>query len=50
MARSPRGTVFASFSFNDVPINILTCYGYDSVTDTAELKVCPVRVEALAAS
>lgn len=48
MARSPRGTVFVSF--NDVPINILTGSGYDPVTDTAELKVCPVRVEALAAS
>ena len=48
--RSPRGTVFASFSFNDVPINILTGSGYDPVTHTAELKVCPVRVEALAES
>src|SRR5690606_678794 len=43
--RSPRGTVFASFSFNDVPINRLTGSGYDPVTHTAELKVCPVRVE-----
>ena len=43
--RSPRGTVFASFSFNDVPVNFLTGGGYDPVTHTAELKVCPVRVE-----
>lgn len=43
--RSPRGTVFASFSFNDVPVNVLTGGGYDPLTDTAELKVCPVRVE-----
>jgi len=43
--RSPRGTVFASFSFDDVPVNVLTGGGYDPVTDTAELKVCPVRVE-----
>jgi predicted molibdopterin-dependent oxidoreductase YjgC len=43
--RSPRGTVFTSFAFNDVPINILTGSGYDPVTQTAELKVCPVRVE-----
>ncbi len=43
--RSPRGTVFASFSFNDVPVNILTGAGYDPITDTAELKVCPVRIE-----
>ncbi len=43
--RSPRGTVFASFSFNDVPINHLTGGGYDPVTHTAELKVCPVRIE-----
>ncbi len=42
---SPPGTVFTSFSFADVPVNILTGSGYDPVTDTAELKVCPVRVE-----
>lgn len=44
-ARSPRGTVFTSFAFNDVPVNILTGSGYDPVTQTAELKVCPVRIE-----
>ena len=43
--RSPRGTVFASFSFNDTPVNVLTGGGYDALTDTAEVKVCPVRVE-----
>ena len=43
--RSPQGTVFASFSFADVPINVLTGSGYDPITHTAELKVCPVRVE-----
>lgn len=43
--RSPRGTVFASFAFNDVPVNVLTGAGYDPVTHTAELKVCPVRIE-----
>ena len=42
--RSPRGTVFTSFSFNNVPINVLTGSGYDPVTETAELKVCPVRI------
>ena len=42
---SPRGTVFCSFSFSDVPVNILTGSGYDPVTETAELKVCPVSVE-----
>jgi formate dehydrogenase major subunit len=47
--RSPRGTVFASFSFNDVPVNFLTGGGYDPVTDTAELKVCPVRIEPVGA-
>jgi predicted molibdopterin-dependent oxidoreductase YjgC len=46
--KSPKGTVFASFSFADVPVNILTGSGYDPVTQTAELKVCPVRVEPLA--
>ena len=45
--QSPRGTVFASFSFDDVPVNILTGSGYDPVTETAELKVCPVRIEAI---
>ena len=45
--RSPRGTVFASFSFSDVPVNILTGSGYDPITHTAELKVCPVQIEPL---
>ena len=45
--RSPRGTVFASFSFADVPVNLLTGSGYDAITHTAELKVCPVRLEPL---
>jgi predicted molibdopterin-dependent oxidoreductase YjgC len=44
--RSPRGTVFCSFSFNEVAINDLTGGGYDPNTKTAELKVCPVKVEA----
>ena len=43
--QSPRGTVFCSFSFSDVPINALTGSGYDPITDTAELKVCAVRIE-----
>ena len=43
--QSPRGTVFCSFSFSDVPINALTGSGYDPQTDTAELKVCAVRIE-----
>ena len=45
--RSPRGTVFASFSFADVPVNVLTGSGYDAITHTAELKVCPVRLEPI---
>ena len=45
--RSPEGTVFASFSFAEVPINVLTGSGYDPITHTAELKVCPVRVEPI---
>jgi predicted molibdopterin-dependent oxidoreductase YjgC len=45
-SRSPRGTVFTSFAFSDTPVNVLTGGGYDPVTHTAELKVCPVRVEA----
>jgi len=43
--QSPRGTVFCSFSFSDVPINNLTGAGYDPITDTAELKVCVVKIE-----
>ncbi|MBI3926462.1 MAG: molybdopterin-dependent oxidoreductase [Armatimonadetes bacterium] len=43
--RSPRGTVFASFSFAETPINVLTGGGYDPHTDTPEFKVCPVRLE-----
>ncbi len=43
--RSPRGTVFASFSFTDVPVNVLTGGGYDPITETGEVKVCPVKVE-----
>lgn len=43
-ARSPEGTVFTTFCFNDTPVNILTGGGYDPVTQTAELKVCPVKV------
>lgn len=46
--RSPRGTVFLSFAFADVPVNVLTGGGYDPITQTPELKVCPVRVEPLA--
>lgn len=43
--QSPPGTVFSSFSFGDTPVNVLTGSGYDPVTETAELKVCPVRIE-----
>ena len=42
--RSPQGTVFTSFSFASVPVNVLTGSGYDPVTETAELKVCAVRL------
>ncbi|MGK0187588.1 MAG: formate dehydrogenase major subunit [Verrucomicrobiales bacterium] len=45
--QSPRGTVFTSFSFADVPVNILTGSGYDPITETAELKVCPVRIDPI---
>ena len=48
--RSPRGTVFTSFSFASVPVNILTGSGYDPVTDTAELKVCPVAIEPISST
>ena len=42
--RSKPGMVFISFSFSDTPINYLTGGGYDPVTQTAEVKVCPVRI------
>ena len=45
--RSPRGTVFASFAFEDVPVNTLTGGGYDPVTQTAALKACPVALRAV---
>jgi len=45
--RSPRGTVFCSFSFNEVPVNVLTGSGYDPITQTAELKVCPISVRPI---
>ncbi len=45
--KSPRCTVFCSFGFGSVAVNELTGSGYDPVTDTAELKVCPVRLEAI---
>ena len=48
--KSPRGTVFCSFSFSDVPVNALTGSGYDPLTDTAELKVCTVRLEPASTS
>ena len=43
--RSPRGTVFTSFSFAETNVNVLTGSGYDPITQTAELKVCPVRIK-----
>jgi predicted molibdopterin-dependent oxidoreductase YjgC len=39
------GTVFCSFSFNDVPVNLLTGSGYDPETKTPELKISVVRLE-----
>ena len=38
--------LFTSFSFSDVPVNVLTGSGYDPVTETAEVKVSVVRVAA----
>ena len=44
---SQPGTVFCSFSFNDVPVNFLTGSGFDPVTKTPEVKVSVVRLEAI---
>ncbi len=46
-SRSPRGTVFTSFSFDDTPVNKLTGSGYDRVTETPEYKACPVSIEPI---
>ena len=43
--QAPRRTVFCSVSVSNVPVNALTGSGYDPITDTAELKVCAVRIE-----
>jgi predicted molibdopterin-dependent oxidoreductase YjgC len=48
--QSQPGTVFCSFSFNDVPVNFLTGHGYDPITETAEFKVCPVNLRAVVAT
>ncbi len=48
--QSPPGTMFCSFSFNEVPINYLTGAGFDPVTETAEFKVCAVNLEKLETS
>ena len=40
-----RGTVFCSFSFNEVPVNFLTGSGFDPVTKTPELKISVVKLE-----
>jgi predicted molibdopterin-dependent oxidoreductase YjgC len=45
--KSQRGCVFCSFSFAETPVNNLTGGGYDPITDTAELKVCPVSLVAI---
>ena len=45
--KSPRGTVFCSFSFNEVPVNFLTGSGYDPITKTPEVKVTVVRLECV---
>lgn len=42
--QSPPGTVFCSFSFNDVPVNLLTGSSYDPITKTPELKVSIVNL------
>ena len=43
------GDRFASFAFEDVPVNVLTGGGYDPVTQTAALKACPVALKAVGA-
>jgi predicted molibdopterin-dependent oxidoreductase YjgC len=46
--RSPVGLVWSSFHFREACINQVTNNVFDPVTETAEYKVCAVRVEKVA--
>ncbi len=43
--RSPPGVCWMAFHFGEANANVLTIDAFDSVTDTAELKHCAIRVE-----
>jgi formate dehydrogenase alpha subunit len=45
-----RGTIWMPFHFAEAAANKLTVDAYDSITKTAEYKVCAARLERLAAS
>ncbi len=42
---SPKGVIFMTFHFGEVPTNVLTNPALDPVSKIPELKVCAVRVE-----
>ena len=44
--RSPEGTVFMNFHFNEVAVNMLTNPALDPIGKIPEYKVCAVKVEA----
>ena len=46
----PPGTIFMTFHYKESPVNELTNAACDPVTQTAEFKVCAVRLEKLEAS
>lgn len=46
--RSPAGVCWCAFHFHEACANVLTNDAFDSVTETAEYKVCAIRVEKLA--
>jgi len=45
--RSPKGTIFATFHFQESPVNMLTNDALDPTGKIPEYKVCAVRVEKI---
>jgi predicted molibdopterin-dependent oxidoreductase YjgC len=44
--RSPKGTIFMNFHFNEAPVNTLTNPALDPIGKIPEYKVCAVNIEA----
>ena len=43
--RVPPGIIFMTFHFHETPVNELTNSAYDPISNTAEYKVCAVKIE-----